>query len=187
MRRAVFLDRDGVISENRDDYVKSWQEFAFLPGVFEPLVVLAQTSFLVVVVSNQSAINRGLVNHETVQDIHRRMRRAVEDTGGRLDAITYCPHRPDEDCDCRKPKPGMLLQTARELDIDLARSYLVGDALSDMQAALAVQCKPVLVLTGRGRSQHPLVKQTCGQDVVTRASLLEAVDWILRDAETCCH
>ncbi|HID24181.1 MAG TPA: D-glycero-beta-D-manno-heptose 1,7-bisphosphate 7-phosphatase, partial [Planctomycetaceae bacterium] len=157
IKPAVFLDRDGVINENRSDYVKGWEEFVFLPGVFEPLRLLAQNHQAIVVVSNQSAVGRGLVSRETVVAIHRRMQAEIQRRGGRVDAIYYCPHHPDAGCDCRKPRPGLLLRAARELSIDLSRSYLIGDAVSDIEAALAVGCTPIFVLTGRGQEQQPAV------------------------------
>lgn len=152
-RRTVFLDRDGVICRNRDDYVKSWDEFVFIPGALPALARLAQTDLGIVVVTNQSAINRGIVPRMVVEDIHARMVRAIETAGGRVDLVMVCPHRPDEECDCRKPEPGMLLRAAKELGVDLHRSYFVGDAGSDVKAGQAVGCKCYLVLTGRGRSE----------------------------------
>jgi D-glycero-D-manno-heptose 1,7-bisphosphate phosphatase len=148
---AVFLDRDGVINKDRPDYVRSWEEFEFLPGVLEALRVLAAGPHQVVVVSNQSGIGRGLVSRETVDEIHARMTEAVRRSGGRIDAVYYCPHRPDEDCPCRKPRPGLILKAARELDIDLAGSWLVGDDLRDLESAVAAGVRPVLVRTGHGR------------------------------------
>ncbi|HID62631.1 MAG TPA: D-glycero-beta-D-manno-heptose 1,7-bisphosphate 7-phosphatase [Anaerolineae bacterium] len=178
-RAAVFLDRDGVINENRLDYVKSWAEFTFLPGVFEALRHLAQTDLAVVVITNQSAINRGLVSRATVEEIHARMVAEIARQGGRVDAVFCCPHRPDEDCPCRKPRPGLLLQAAAELGLNLARSYLVGDALSDVEVALALGCTPFLVLTGRGRAQlcRPQARQLESFYVV--ADLAEAVERII--------
>ncbi len=153
MHRAVFVDRDGVICRNRRDHVKSWEEFEFLPGVLEAMAQLARLDMPIVVITNQAAIHRGMVAAETVQDIHTRMVRQIEAAGGRTDGVFYCPHRPDEDCDCRKPRPGMLLQAADMLGIDLTRSYLIGDARSDIQAGRAVGARCYLVLTGRGRQQ----------------------------------
>jgi len=178
-RPAVFLDRDGVINENREDYVKSWDEFVFLPGVFEALRKLAENSWLVVVISNQSAINRGLVSRAIVDEINSRMMEAVERHGGRIEAVLYCPHRPDENCNCRKPRPGLLLEAARRFNIDLSRSYLVGDALSDIAAGLSVGCQSILVLTGRGKEElNRLVREHyIGYHVA--ADLGEAVGWIL--------
>ena len=179
IKPAVFLDRDGVINENRSDYVKGWEEFVFLPGVFEPLRLLAQNHQAIVVVSNQSAVGRGLVSRETVEAIHRRMQAEIQRRGGRVDAIYYCPHHPDAGCDCRKPRPGLLLRAARELSIDLSRSYLIGDAVSDIEAALAVGCTPIFVLTGRGQEQQPLLWKNGYNGVPVVPDLAAAVDWIL--------
>ena len=150
-KAAVFLDRDGVINKDRSDYVKSWEEFEFLPGVQDAFRVLALGPRQIVVVSNQSCIGRGLVSRETVDEIHARMTEAVRRSGGRIDAVYYCPHRPDEDCPCRKPRPGLILKAARELDIDLAASWMVGDDLKDLETAKAAGVRPVLVRTGHGR------------------------------------
>ncbi len=180
MRRAVFLDRDGVINENRSDYVKSWDEFNFLPGALDSLRRLARTPYHIVVISNQSAINRGLVSWAEVDAINRRMVREIETAGGRIDGIYVCPHRPDEGCECRKPKPGLLYRAAGELDLELASSYCVGDALSDVQAALAAGCIPFLVLSGRGREELARARDAGTVDFVYGFDLAAAVDWIPR-------
>jgi histidinol-phosphate phosphatase family protein len=151
MRAAVFLDRDGVVCRNRDDYVKSWEEFIFLPGALKALSDLARSELSIVVITNQSVIGRGLAPVEVVEDIHARMVQAIGAAGGRVDRVLYCPHRPDEQCACRKPKPGLLLMAAREMRLDLSGSYVVGDAEADMQAGRAAGCQHrFLVLTGRG-------------------------------------
>ena len=151
--RAVFIDRDGVICRNRDDYVKSWGEFVFLRGALKALSRLARLDLYIIVITNQSIINRRMVPVEVVEDIHARMVRAVEAAGGRIDRIMYCPHRPDEHCACRKPQPGLLTMAAEELGLTLSQSYLIGDAETDVQAGAAVGCRRYLVLTGRGRRQ----------------------------------
>lgn len=153
MQRAVFIDRDGVICRNRDDYVKQWEEFVFLRGSLQALSRLAHLDLPIIVVSNQSIINRHMVPVETVDCINARMVRAIEAAGGRIDRVMICPHRPDEGCTCRKPQPGLLLMAAEEFGLDLAQSYLIGDAKTDMQAGRAVGCHRYLVLTGRGRRQ----------------------------------
>ncbi len=179
MRAAVFLDRDGVINENSSDYVTSWQEFIFLPQVFEPLKRLAQSDLVIVVVTNQSAVNRGFMDRAALEEIHARMVGEVARRGGRIDAVFYCPHRPDEGCDCRKPRLGLFLRAAKEYKLDLTRSYMVGDTLTDIEAGLAVGCKSFLVLTGRGQDQLAKLRasQLTGYRVV--ADLSEAVAWIL--------
>ncbi|RME46539.1 MAG: HAD family hydrolase [Caldilineae bacterium] len=175
---AIFLDRDGVICENRPDYVKSWAEFRFLPGVREGLALLNRLGLPIVVVSNQSAVNRGLTTVAAVDDIHRRMLDAVRAAEGRIDRVFYCPHRPDEACSCRKPRPGMLLQAARELNLDLSRSYLVGDAATDLLAGHSVGCQTMLVLTGRGFHQlWPTIHVVPGRFTIVR-SLLDAARYI---------
>lgn len=183
-RRAIFLDRDGVINHNRPDHVKSWDEFAFLPGVLEAFKQLAATDFVTIVVTNQAAINRLLVQDEVVRDIHARMAAAIENAGGRIDRVYYCPHKPEERCDCRKPMPGMYLRAARENGIELARSYVIGDASGDLDAARAIGARAVLVESGRGcdrRNGHGCAD--CDGECVICADLLHAVDWIIRNEQ----
>ena len=152
--KAVFLDRDGVICCNRDGHVKSWDEFQFLPHAKKAIARLTEAGLSVVVVTNQAMINRSIVPASVVEDIHRRMVAEVEAHGGRIARVYYCPHRPDEGCGCRKPQPGMLLQAADDLGIVLEDSYLIGDALADIQAAQAVGVKTYMVLSGRGLNQY---------------------------------
>jgi histidinol-phosphate phosphatase family protein len=177
MRRAVFLDRDGVINVNRPEYVRSWAEFEFLPNSLEALRRLAALDVAVVVVSNQSAVGRGLIGVEVVEEINARMLEEVRAAGGRVDGVYYCPHAPEEGCDCRKPKAGMLKRAAEELGVVLTESYLVGDAESDMVAGLSVGARVVLVMTGRGRSQLEMMGGARGRFMVVE-DLLEAVQWI---------
>lgn len=178
LHRAVFLDRDGVINRNRADHVKSWAEFEFLPGALASLQRLARLPCLVIVVSNQSIIGRGLVSQSVVDEIHQRMMAEIDAAGGRIDAVFYCPHRPDEGCGCRKPQPGLLLHAARELAIDLTRSFLIGDAESDVRAAQAAGCLPLLVRTGRGQAQELLLRQQGLDSVIVVDDLASAVAWI---------
>ena len=187
MRRAVFLDRDGVICQNRHDYVKSWQEFAFLPGAPEAVARLARSDLQIVIVTNQSAINRHLISASIVEDIHRRMVRAINRAGGRVDLVTYCPHRPDEACGCRKPRPGLLVRAAQELQLDLGRSYLVGDAASDVLAGKAVGCRSYRVLTGRGVAELPRCCTNGGSGFSVANDLSMAVDDILRHEQQLLH
>ncbi len=150
LRRAVFLDRDGVINRNHDgDWVRSWEQIELLPGVLEALRRLAATDFQVVVVTNQSAVNRGLMTRKTLDDLHRRLCVLVAAHGGRIDRVYCCPHRPDEGCQCRKPAPGMLIHAAADLGLCLEDSFLVGDHLTDLVAARAAGCRPILVSGGR--------------------------------------
>jgi D-glycero-D-manno-heptose 1,7-bisphosphate phosphatase len=178
-RPAVFLDRDGVLNENRADYVRSWEQVVILSGVLEAMQRLAASPFVVVVVTNQSAVGRGLLAVETLAAINQGIAWEVQQVGGHIDALYACPHTPEDGCDCRKPRPGMLLHATQDLAIDLARSFLVGDAISDMEAALAAGCQPVMVRTGRGRKQAAALATSGLGDVPVVADLGEAVDWIL--------
>lgn len=149
---AIFIDRDGVINRNRDDHVKSWQEFEFLPRSLSALSSLTALDLPIVVITNQAIINRGGATRSTIDSIHIQMAEEIGRSGGRVDGVYCCPHRPDEDCQCRKPKPGLLLRAARDRNIDLSRSILIGDAMTDIQAGKLVGCRTILVLTGRGWS-----------------------------------
>ena len=178
MKAAIFLDRDGVICVNRPGYVRSWEEFEFLPGALEAMRRLAEIDWPLVVVSNQSAVGRGLMRAEEVDEINLRMVAQIRAAGGRVDAVYYCPHAPEDECDCRKPKPGLLLKAAADLGLALESSYLVGDAKSDIQAALAVGTRPILVLTGRGKKHIERMGDIDGHFEVAD-NLLEAVKLIL--------
>lgn len=179
-RRAVFLDRDGVINVNRPDHVKSWDEFIFLPRVLDAIRRLASSEFVIVITTNQSAINRGTATEADIQDIHQRMRAEIERVGGRIEAVYHCPHKPDDGCECRKPKPGMFQRAARELNIDLAQSIVVGDASTDIVAAQTIGAKPILVLTGRGHTQHDEMTRNNHAGYLVVDDLLQAVEWIVR-------
>jgi D-glycero-D-manno-heptose 1,7-bisphosphate phosphatase len=178
--RAIFLDRDGVICENRSDYVKSWSEFQFLPGAQQSLAALSRLGLPIIVITNQSAIGRGIISANTVEDIHQRMVAEIAAYGGRIDRVIYCPHHPEEKCHCRKPQPGMLLKVAKEMGIDLTRSYLIGDAVTDLLAAQQVGCQSFLVLTGRGFQQ--LISALCLVDrqFTIIHNLMGAMNYILR-------
>lgn len=147
--QAILLDRDGVINRERADYVKGWEEFEFLPGVLQTLARLAALKVPILVISNQSAIGRGVVDRLCVDEIHRRAGAVIEAAGGRIDAFFVCPHRPDEGCECRKPKPGLLRQAAATYALDLRQCVFIGDAITDFQAAQTAGCSSILVETGR--------------------------------------
>ncbi|HEX7213696.1 MAG TPA: HAD-IIIA family hydrolase [Methylomirabilota bacterium] len=177
MRAAVFLDRDGVIIENRADYVKSWGEVRFLPGAVGALRRLGRTGHAVVLVTNQSAVGRKIITLDEAREINQRVVTEIEAAGGRVDAAYLCPHHPDDRCECRKPAPGMFLQAARELDLDLAGSYAIGDATTDMDAARSAGVRGILVLTGRGREQRTSL--AAGDDLACVEDLSAAVDYVL--------
>jgi len=159
LRSAVFLDRDGVIIENRADYVKSLAETKFIPGAVEALAQLAKTDRLIVIATNQAVIGRHIITRETVDEINQYVIQTVVAAGGRVDGLYLCPHHPADNCPCRKPAPGMLLQAAAELGIDLAASVMIGDSVSDVQAALTAKAEPIFLLTGLpGRLESELAR-----------------------------
>jgi len=149
--KLVVLDRDGTINHDSDQYIKSPAEWRPINGSLEAIARLTQAGWRVVVATNQSGIARGLFDMATLNAIHDAMHRAVQQAGGRIDAIFFCPHKDDDNCACRKPKPGMLYEIARRLNVGLEGVPMVGDALRDLQAAAAVGAQPILVLTGKGR------------------------------------
>jgi len=177
---AVFLDRDGVINVNRDDYVKSWTEFRFLPGALDALSRLAASPAKVIIITNQSAVGRGLLSLDELKQIHATMTEVIQTRGGRIDHVFYCPHHPAEGCDCRKPKPGLLIQAADRLNLDLGRSYFVGDSISDIEAGLTAGCQPLLVLTGRGMHAKRALTDHLSSQCEVLPDLPVAVDWILQ-------
>ena len=179
MVRAVFLDRDGVINENRNDHVKDWSEFRFLPGAAKAVARLSQAGLLVFVITNQAIVNRGLVSHHTIDAINQQMAREIERLGGQIHSIAYCPHRPEEGCTCRKPQPGLLLEIANQYNLDLREAVLIGDALTDIEAGLAVGCEAILVLTGRGPDQLTLAATSGKSGFTVARDLSTAVDLLL--------
>jgi D-glycero-D-manno-heptose 1,7-bisphosphate phosphatase len=149
--KLVILDRDGTINRDSDQFIKSPAEWTPIPGSLEAIARLSQSGHRVVVATNQSGIGRGLFDTAALNAIHDVMQRAVNRAGGRIDAIFFCPHAGDSDCECRKPRPGMLLEISRRLNAPLEGVPMVGDSLRDLQAAAAAGARPVLVLTGKGR------------------------------------
>lgn len=147
---TVFLDRDGVINRNRANYVKQWSEFRFLPGARRAIASLTAAGYRIIVVTNQACVGKGLLSPSALDDLHGRMRREIEQAGGRIDGIIYCPHRSDEGCLCRKPAPGLLLRARDEYGVDLRHAVMVGDSMTDICAATAAGVPAILVLSGLG-------------------------------------
>ena len=148
--KLIILDRDGVINYDSDQFIKSPEEWKPLPGSLEAIARLCQAGYRVVVVSNQSGVGRGLFDMSTLNAIHAKMHKLVGQAGGRIDAVFFCPHAADSRCDCRKPKPGLFHEIAARVHRDLRGVPAVGDSLRDLQAALAVGARPILVKTGKG-------------------------------------
>lgn len=148
--KLVILDRDGVINQDSDQFIKSPDEWKPIAGSLEAIARLNQWGYRVLVATNQSGVSRGLFDMDTLNAIHERMHKSVMQAGGRIDAVFFCPHSAEEKCDCRKPKPGLLKQIAERYNTDLTGVPTVGDSLRDLQAAVAVGAQPYLVLTGKG-------------------------------------
>jgi len=176
---AVFLDRDGVLIENRADYVRDWSQVTILPKTITALANFRNTEYKIVLVTNQSGIGRGLISLKTAQEINDQLVNAIEGNGGRIDGVYMCPHTPEDQCDCRKPRSGLLLQAARELSLDLGSSWMVGDAWSDLLAGQAANLKGViLVKTGRGTDQLLQPKPEFLKGFVVVDDLSDALDSI---------
>ncbi|MBI2830677.1 MAG: D-glycero-beta-D-manno-heptose 1,7-bisphosphate 7-phosphatase [Chloroflexi bacterium] len=143
-KKAVFLDRDGVVNREKG-FTKSWEEFEFLPGITEGIKKLNQAGFLVIIVTNQSGINKGLYTEEDLKQIHENMHKVLEENGAHVDDLYYCPHNSEDCCTCRKPKPGMLLEAAHKHNINLRESWVLGDNIRDIEAGKRARCNTILV------------------------------------------
>jgi D-glycero-D-manno-heptose 1,7-bisphosphate phosphatase len=176
MKRAVFLDRDGVINRkvSEEEYVTRWEDFHFLPEVADGIALLNKAGWSVIVVSNQRCVAKGLLTIEELEAIHRRMREELAAAGAKLDGIYYCPHEKEPACDCRKPAPGMLFRAAKEHQIDLPSSWVIGDSESDIEAGKRAGCKTARL------AEDP--ESASGSADMFARSLPEASRWILRDS-----
>jgi D-glycero-D-manno-heptose 1,7-bisphosphate phosphatase len=177
---AVFLDRDGTINEEMG-YINHLSRFKLLPGVVEAVRRLNRAGIKAVVVTNQSGAARGYFPATLVIEIHRRLEAEMARGGAHLDGIYTCLHGPDDNCLCRKPKPALVLQAALELDLDLDRSYLVGDRYRDVETAAHAGVKGILVLTGYGRGEYEYLKNPGPDPAYVAEDLKDAVAWILAD------
>jgi len=148
--KLLILDRDGVINQDSDAYIKSLDEWIPIPGSIEAIAQLSKAGWTVAVATNQSGIARGYYSLATLDAMHARLRELVAAQGGEVGLIVYCPHGPDDGCDCRKPRPGMLRTIANHYAVDLAGVWFVGDSKGDLEAARAVDAQPVLLMTGKG-------------------------------------
>lgn len=177
---AAFLDRDGVINQEAPEgqYVTRWEDFHLLPGTVEGITQLNRTGFCVVVVTNQRCVAKGLLTEKALEELHRRMIDQLANAGATIDSVYYCPHALEPLCICRKPAPGMLLEAARSLDLDLTASWMIGDSRSDIQAGKSAGCRTAWL-----RRKQPAMKRgsepaAADADVVAN-SLLDAVSQIV--------
>jgi D-glycero-D-manno-heptose 1,7-bisphosphate phosphatase len=172
--KLVILDRDGTINQDSDQYIKSPAEWKPIPGSLEAIARLTQGGWRCVVATNQSGIARGLFDMQTLNAIHAEMHRQVNQAGGRIDGIFFCPHEADSNCECRKPRPGLLREIGSRMDASLKGVPMIGDALRDLQAAAAVGAKPYLVLTGKGRKTRDEGGLPEGTEIVENLAAIAA-------------
>lgn len=176
--RLVILDRDGVINQDSDAYIKSLDEWIPYPASIEAIARLSRAGWTVAIATNQSGIARGYYDEATLASMHAELERQVGEAGGRIAQIVYCPHGPDDGCDCRKPLPGLLIQVRDALGLDsLEGSWMVGDSLRDLQAGEPLGCRPVLVRTGKGRGTE--AKGVGLDSALIFDDLATFVDWLL--------
>lgn len=182
MKKCVFLDRDGVINRDSSHYIKTRAEFEFLPGSIEAIRRLHKSGRSVIVITNQSAIHRKLTTEDEVRRIHAMMQENVQKGGGWIEDIFFCPHHPDEQCACRKPKPGLIQSAVEKYALVLEDSVMIGDSAKDIQCAINAGCgRNILVRTGNGiLAERELADQGIFPDRIA-ADLLDAVDWLLSE------
>jgi D-glycero-D-manno-heptose 1,7-bisphosphate phosphatase len=177
---AIFLDRDGVLIQNVDTYVRSWADVVVFPWTLPAMVRLKNRSYKIVIVTNQSLVGRGIITAEEAERINERLVTTVQRVGGQIDGVFMCTHAPSANCDCRKPQPGLILQACAQLSLDLSRSVMIGDALSDILAGQNAGIPlNILVRTGRGDAQINLPEAKSMKPFLTCGSLEDAVDQLL--------
>jgi len=182
LRPAVFLDRDGTLTVE-SEWVRSGQDLLLVPGAAEALRLLSAAGYVLVLVTNQSAVARGIIDEAQLAEIHAHLGELLAADGAQLEAIYHCPHHPTEgvgagrtECSCRKPKPGLVLQAARELGLDLEHSWMVGDAARDLEAGWSAGVRGVLVLTGKGERERALLRR---EPAFVAKDVLAAARWIV--------
>ncbi len=180
LKRIAFLDRDGVINYDSPDYIKSWSEFQFLPGSIEAVNHLTLNGFLVFIITNQSAVNRGMISQKDLEYIHSRMMREFEKGGGLIKDIFYCPHIPENECGCRKPEPGLIYMAQKAYKLDISSAVMVGDSSKDIECAVNAGCGlTVLVRTGNGNKAEKTLKEKNIRPDFIANDLYHAVNWII--------
>lgn len=177
--KLVVLDRDGVINEDSDDYIRSPEEWEPVPGSMEAIASLSQAGYLIAVATNQSGLARGYFDEITLANIHNLMLARVEQAGGSIAVICYCPHHPEVACACRKPLPGLLNQIEAALECSVAGAWYVGDSLKDVQAARAKACRPILVRSGKGLATEATLSAEDRKGLPVFDNLAQAVTYIL--------
>ena len=176
--KIILLDRDGVINQDSDKFVKSIDEFILIPGSVDAIANLSQAGFKVVVCTNQSGLGRGLFTMEALNEMHEKLHQSVEQAGGEVDVIMFCPHTAEANCLCRKPKPGMILDICERFNVeDISQVAMIGDSIRDLQAIDNVGGIPILVKTGNGKKT--LAKETLPAGTLVFDDLLPASEDII--------
>lgn len=178
--KVIVLDRDGVINHDSDDYIKSAEEWQPLEGSLDAIARLNHSGYTVVVASNQSGLARGYFDIEALSAMHGKMDEMLAEIGARIDAIFYCPHGPEDGCDCRKPKPGMLLEIGQRFNVSLEEVIFIGDSISDIKTAYSAHAKAMLVRTGKGAKAEKILQTECKGSVPVFDDLASAVTAILQ-------
>jgi histidinol-phosphate phosphatase family protein len=180
--KAVFLDRDGVINKRRRTYVKSWSEFKFLPGVKEAIKVLIENGYEIIVVSNQGAVGWGVTSKSALAEIHRNMNKELKEAGAELTEVFFCPHNPVLKCECRKPRPGMLVEAGKKYNIDPERSWMIGDMITDIQAGKAYGSRTIQIKAGnKADTKKSETVDNTEPDYIVK-NLTEAVEIIIKES-----
>ncbi len=178
--KNIFLDRDGVINQDSSNYIKSWSEFKFIPKSIEAIRDLTLNGFNIVLITNQSVINRKMASKAVVENIFEKMKSEINSNQGSILDIFYCPHKPDDGCECRKPLPGMILKAKEKHRINLSTAYMVGDSLKDMECAKNAGCGYlVLVRTGNGKQTQEILEEKKITPTHIADNLYEASKWII--------
>ena len=178
---AVFLDRDGTINEDTG-YIDSPEKLVIIRGASDAIKKLNENEFGVIVISNQSGVGRGYFSKEAAEEVNKKLVKILNKGGAHIDGIYYCPHHPDDNCDCRKPRTGLIEMAKGDLNLDIKKSYVVGDKVSDIELAMNAGAKAILVLTGRGTDER---NRLIRQPHYIASNLKEAVEWIIKDSDAC--
>ena len=177
--RAVFIDRDGTINVNYG-YINNPNDFKMYPSVAKGIKLLKKNGFKIIIITNQSGISRGYFSEKSLEEIHEKMKKELSKEDAKVDAIYYCPHHPDEKCNCRKPKPGMLETAIKDFDIDIENSYIIGDRMLDVEAGRAVGCKTVLVPEDKVIVKKEMAESDINPDYICD-DFYSGVEWIIEN------
>ena len=187
LKKVVFLDRDGTINRDSHAYIKSWEEFEFIPGSLEAIKEFTSNGFVNIVITNQSAVPRKLISLKDLEFVHNMMMQTVASSGGEIKDVFYCPHMPEDDCDCRKPEPGLIYQAQKKYGLDLNTAVMVGDSAKDIECARRAGCgKAVLVKSGKEDDVERVLKASQIFPDYVAEDLLDAAKWIIANPIPSC-